>query len=85
MTFNDVRVFSKVAEAIESVSGVIVRCTFYEANYLGDGEAFQVTPQLRESITQLYAATLRYLAKAKSYFSGSSWGTYRVMESKCAW
>ena len=55
---------------MESISSLITRYTVVENLYLrGSHEA---TTRLRQSIKEFYAAILTYLAKAKSFFSGSS-------------
>ena len=55
---------------MESASSLITRYTIVERLYLyGSQEA---TIRLRQSIIELYAAILTYLARAKSFFSGGS-------------
>jgi hypothetical protein len=77
---NDINVFGDVVESIESISGLITRCTVIEMLYLReDSEGSEVTLQLRESITKLYAAILLYLAKAKAYFSGPTLSMCRAI------
>ena len=57
-------------EGVESVSSLITRYTIVESLYLsGSNEA---TRNLRESIIEFYSAILTYLARAKSFFSGST-------------
>ncbi|KAF7509247.1 hypothetical protein GJ744_008141 [Endocarpon pusillum] len=67
---NDIAVFSHVSEAVESISGLITRYTVFENLYLH--EDCKSTPKLYDSICELYTAILRYLSKAKAYFSGNS-------------
>jgi hypothetical protein len=62
--------FGQVYEAVEAISGMITRYTFFEVLYLQEDCA--TTPKLYESITTLYAAILAYLSHAKAYFSGST-------------
>jgi len=64
--------FSDVTEGVESISSLLVRYTIIEKLYLH--EDCEATPQLKESITKLYVAILRYLSKSKAYFSSNTFG-----------
>ena len=68
--FSDIDEFSSVAEGIESVSGLITRYTIVEKLYLN--QTCEAKHGLQEAITNLYAATLTYLAKVKAYCTGNS-------------
>lgn len=68
--FSEIDEFSKVAEGIESVSGLITRYTIVEKLYLN--QSCDARYGLQEAITKLYAATLTYLAKVKAYCTGNT-------------
>ncbi|PLB46372.1 hypothetical protein P170DRAFT_215217 [Aspergillus steynii IBT 23096] len=66
---NDIALFTNIAEAVETIARLIARYTVFEKLYLH--EDCESMLKLRESLRELYAAILRYLSKAKDYFTGN--------------
>ena len=71
---SDIDLFGNLAEGTESIIGLIARYTVIEKLYLH--EDYEAARGLHEFITELYAARLTYLARAKSYFTGNALSTY---------
>ncbi|KAK4462623.1 ankyrin repeat-containing domain protein [Cladorrhinum samala] len=65
---SNITVFTSIGDGIEFVTRLIVRYCIIERLYLGQG--LEVTAELADAITRLYAAVLVYLAAAKRYFQG---------------
>lgn len=63
----DLEKFAFVTEGAEVIACTIDRCAIFESIYLQDSSA--LAKSLEASLTVLYAAILRYLAKAKHYFA----------------
>lgn len=59
-----------MAEGIELVSAMITRYAVVESLYLLEDSTLQ--NQLTDGITKLYAAILRYLSIAKTYYNKST-------------
>ena len=66
---SNITVFTSIGDGIEFVTRLIVRYCIIERLYLGQG--LEVTAELADAITRLYAAVLVYLAAAKRYFQGN--------------
>ncbi|KAI9040339.1 uncharacterized protein KD926_008296 [Aspergillus affinis] len=66
---NDIALFTNITEAVETIARLIARYTVFEKLYLH--EDCETVPKLRESLRELYAGILRYLSKAKDYFTGN--------------
>ncbi|KAK3997931.1 hypothetical protein QBC44DRAFT_346703 [Cladorrhinum sp. PSN332] len=66
---SNITVFTALGDGVESVTRLLVRCALIEKLYLG--ESLEITEELCNALTQLYAAVLVYLAAAKRYFEGN--------------
>ncbi|KAI9888993.1 MAG: hypothetical protein M1814_006051 [Vezdaea aestivalis] len=67
---NDVETFGCVLEGMELVSHLINRYAIFEKLYLR--KELLITDQLRRALIRLYSAVLRYLARAKRFYSQGS-------------
>jgi hypothetical protein len=59
---------------VEKVAMLLVRCTIYENLYLRQIPEVSNHANLQESLLELYAAVLEFLASAKRYLDRSSAG-----------
>ncbi|THY87126.1 hypothetical protein D6C92_08177 [Aureobasidium pullulans] len=70
LSLNDVKEFDAMIEGLETVSRVVTRYGLVEILYLkGTSDAQK---QLKEQLTNLYATVLRYLCRARKYYSYST-------------
>ncbi|OTA07712.1 hypothetical protein A9Z42_0086230 [Trichoderma parareesei] len=70
VTVNDIEVFGHVINSLENISNLVAQCQLIEVIYLVERRksSDELFGQLSESITDLYAAILAYLAGALHYF-----------------
>ncbi|KAH6964919.1 hypothetical protein EDB82DRAFT_436112, partial [Fusarium venenatum] len=66
---NDSQTFGAMVDGIESISSLIVRCSVIEQLCLSDGNTLPSQNQLRQALVKLYISIMRYLTKARRYFS----------------
>lgn len=70
--------FGAMAEGMEFVSGLITRYAIFEKLYSRSSAESptkaEVEEQLNEALCKLYAAVLRYLSKAKRYYTRTAAG-----------
>ena len=71
MAMGDIEKFAFVTEGAEVIARTIDRCAIFESIYLQNSSS-SLKNRLEASLTLLYAAILRYLAKAKHYFEEST-------------
>jgi ankyrin repeat protein len=71
---NDIETFGAIAEGVDAVSRLMVRCSVYENMYMRvDLERTTATQELLiKSLAALYIATLTYLANAGRYYQQST-------------
>jgi ankyrin repeat protein len=69
LTINDNQTFGAMVEGIELVANVVTRYDLLERIYLDLSRQSPIHKELRENFVKLYVAILRYLSKAKGYFS----------------
>ncbi|ERF76446.1 hypothetical protein EPUS_07326 [Endocarpon pusillum Z07020] len=69
IAINDGQIFGAMVEGVELVSNTTARYAILEKIYLGEGKAFTMHDQLSTALVKLYMSILRYLSKAKKYFS----------------
>ncbi|ORY16076.1 hypothetical protein BCR34DRAFT_584541 [Clohesyomyces aquaticus] len=66
-TVNEVEIFGAILQGVESISKSLARCAIMENLYLYSN--FEISNRLRQSLVELYAATLRFLGKALGYYT----------------
>ena len=74
---NDFANFAFVLEGAASIAEMISRYAIFEELYLQS--ASSAANQLKGALVQLYAATMIYLSKAKSYFDQNPGSKYRCL------
>lgn len=74
---NDVQTFNAASESLEQISSLIARFAMIEDLYLRVASA--ATQLLTEAIVNLYTAVLRYLLKAKQYYSRNTGGMIKLL------
>lgn len=72
ITIGDVEKFSALVEGLEKISSVLTRYSLLEDVYPAKSNSSPLCKELQSSLIRLYTAILRYLVKAKSYFSQST-------------
>lgn len=72
ITIGDVEKFSALVEGLEKISSVLTRYSLLEDVYPAKSNSSPLCKELHSSLIRLYTAILRYLVKAKSYFSQST-------------
>jgi ankyrin repeat protein len=72
ISLNDSQTFGEMIEGLEVVAHTLTRYTIMEQLYLCSGPVSSIYDQLRENLIKLYVSILRYLARAKAYFSKST-------------
>lgn len=76
MTVNDVQTFGAMIEGVELVSNLITRSAILEKLYLRTTEGMKAAAkdQLEQAIFELYTAVLKYLSKARRYYTRNTIG-----------
>lgn len=69
ITIGDVEKFSALVEGLERISSVLTRYALLEDIYPVKPGSSPLCTELQSSLIRLYTSILRYLVKAKSYFS----------------
>ncbi|KAI0190179.1 hypothetical protein EV127DRAFT_389290 [Xylaria flabelliformis] len=71
---NDLEVFGYITVSLENLASIITQCYIIESVYLNGRESKipKLSTQLTESVINLYAAILRYLADLVQYFNLST-------------
>lgn len=59
---------------LEAIANLMGRCAIYETLYLGNETASAV--KFEEAVVELYVCILRYLVRAKQYYSKKTAGKY---------
>jgi hypothetical protein len=72
VTVNNVQIFGAMAEGIEVVTQLMLRYALFETVYFRDADGVKVQELIKPPLVKLYAAVLRYLAKAKLYYDRST-------------
>jgi hypothetical protein len=76
---NDSQTFGAMVDGIELVSNLITRYTIFETLYLRPTivceNEDELKGQLTQAIIKLYIAVLKYLSKARRYYSRRTAGT----------
>ncbi|RYC65501.1 hypothetical protein CHU98_g688 [Xylaria longipes] len=80
-TINNLEVFGHIIISLENLASIVAQCHIIESVYIGGRESKTpgLTNQLTESIVNLYAAILQYLADIIQYFARSTWK--RILKS----
>ncbi|KAI1754330.1 hypothetical protein F4782DRAFT_539160 [Xylaria castorea] len=73
-SINDLETFGHVIVSLENLTSIIAQCHIIETVYLGNRKSKtpELADQLNESIVNLYAAILRYLADIIQYLASST-------------
>lgn len=64
---------------LEKIAKLLGRCAIYEALYLRSGSEVSENTVIEESMTELYAGILLYLARAKQYLVKNTGGRTTVL------